>query len=109
MRRSSLFMLIMACGFVAMTALLWHGGADAGRHPAADAARQAALELAITDPCLFTEARYTRHLALADRHAPLQEHPLSLEHFPSGALILPPPTLSAGIDPRQPREEPAEP
>ena len=36
------------------------------------------------------EARYTRHPALADRHAPFQEHPLALEHFPSGSLILPP-------------------
>jgi hypothetical protein len=26
---------------------------------------------------------------LADHHAPFQEHPLALEHFPSGSLILP--------------------
>lgn len=46
--------------------------------------------LHVTDLCLTTEARYTRHPAMADRHAPFQEHPLALEHFPSGALILPP-------------------
>lgn len=46
--------------------------------------------LHVTDLCLTTEARYTRHPALADRHAPFQEHPLALEHFPSGSLILPP-------------------
>lgn len=45
--------------------------------------------LQITDLCLTTEARYTRNPAMADRHAPFQEHPLSLEHFPSGSLILP--------------------
>lgn len=45
--------------------------------------------LHLTDLCLTTEARYTRHPAMADRHAPFQEHPLSLEHFPSGSLILP--------------------
>ncbi len=45
--------------------------------------------LHVTDLCLATEARYTRHLALADRHAPFQEHPLALEHFPSGSMILP--------------------
>jgi hypothetical protein len=45
--------------------------------------------LQVTDLCLATEARYTRHPAMADRHAPFQEHPLALEHFPSGALILP--------------------
>lgn len=47
-------------------------------------------KLHVTDLCLTTEARYTRHLAMADRHAPFQEHPLALEHFPSGSLILPP-------------------
>lgn len=46
--------------------------------------------LGLTDLCLTTEARYTRHPAVADRHAPFQEHPGALEHFPSGALILPP-------------------
>jgi hypothetical protein len=45
--------------------------------------------LQLTDLSLSTEARYTRHPALADRHAPFQDHPLGLEHFPSGSLILP--------------------
>ena len=45
--------------------------------------------LHVTDLCLSTEARYTRHPAMADRHAPFQEHPLALEHFPSGSMILP--------------------
>ena len=49
--------------------------------------------LHVTDLCLATEARYTRHPAMADRHAPFQEHPLALEHFPSGSLILPPPSV----------------
>lgn len=48
--------------------------------------------LQVTDLCLATEARYTRHPAMADRHAPFQEHPLALEHFPTGSLILPPRT-----------------
>ncbi|MEI7818281.1 MAG: hypothetical protein WCI45_13940 [Desulfuromonadales bacterium] len=43
----------------------------------------------MTDLCLATEARYTRHPAMADRHAPFQEHPMALEHFPTGSLILP--------------------
>ena len=46
-------------------------------------------ELSLTDLCLFTEARYTRHPALTDRHAPFQEHPTAFEHFPSGSLLLP--------------------
>lgn len=52
----------------------------------ADQAR--ALEL--TDLCLFTEARYTRHLSQADLHTPFQDHPFAFEHFPSGSLVLPP-------------------
>ena len=54
--------------------------------------RTAALvkRLELTDLCLFTEASYTRHLALADRHTPFQDDPMSLEHFPSGSLAGPP-------------------
>jgi hypothetical protein len=46
--------------------------------------------LRLTDLCLFTEARYTRHPSMADRFAPFQDHPTALEHFPSGSLITPP-------------------
>lgn len=57
--------------------------------------RQASLDLVrrlgLTDLCLFTEARYTRHPALADRHAAFQDHPMGLDHFPSGSLVTPPP------------------
>jgi hypothetical protein len=28
-------------------------------------------------------------LSQADRHTPFQDYPLSLEHFPSGAILLP--------------------
>jgi hypothetical protein len=31
---------------------------------------------------------------MADLHAPFQDHPGALEHFPSGGLISPPPHLS---------------
>ena len=55
-------------------------------------ARQRALvsTLQLTDLCLFTEARYTRHLSQADLHSAFQDHPLGLEKFPSGALVAPP-------------------
>ncbi|MDH4266668.1 MAG: hypothetical protein OEW45_13615 [Deltaproteobacteria bacterium] len=46
--------------------------------------------LELTDLCLFTEASYTRHLSQADFNTPFQDAPLSLEHFPSGALVMPP-------------------
>ena len=47
-------------------------------------------KLDLTDLCLFTEASYTRHLSLADLHTPFQNGPMSLEHFPSGSLVMPP-------------------
>lgn len=49
--------------------------------------------LGLTDLCLFTEARYTRHPSLADVHTPFQDHPLSFEHFPSGSIMAVPPHL----------------
>ena len=52
--------------------------------------------LMLTDLALFTEARYTRHLSMADRHSAFQDHPMSLEHFPSGSIAGPPPHLSEG-------------
>lgn len=51
--------------------------------------RELVRKLRITDLCLFTEARYTRHPSMADRHAPFQEHPAALDHFPSGSMLLP--------------------
>ena len=50
--------------------------------------------LKLTDLCLFTEARYTRHMTQADLNTPFQDHPLSLEHFPSGSLTQPPPGIT---------------
>ncbi len=44
-------------------------------------------QLGLSDLSLFTEARYTRHPSQADYHAPFQDHPAALEHFPSGALL----------------------
>ncbi|MCP3871427.1 MAG: hypothetical protein GY703_25650 [Gammaproteobacteria bacterium] len=48
-------------------------------------------KMGLTDLALFIEARYTRHPSQADRHSAFQEHPLSLEHFPTGSFL--PPSL----------------
>lgn len=47
--------------------------------------------LGLTDLALFTEARYTRHPSQADLQSAFQDHPVALEHFPTGSLM-PPPT-----------------
>ena len=90
MRKSTLFFLIL--GILAVLA------AAAGTHAAYEREQgRAALQeranmvkqLDLTDLCLFTEARYTRHPSQADLHSPFQDHPMSLEHFPSGSLLAP--------------------
>ena len=52
--------------------------------------RRMVEDLHLTDICLFTEARYTRHPSQADLHSPFQDHPTALEHFPSGSFVQPP-------------------
>ena len=42
--------------------------------------------LGLTDLCIATEARYTRHPAVSDAIAPFMDHPGAIEHFPSGSF-----------------------
>lgn len=90
-RRSTLWLqLVLALALLGVAA----AGDAAARREALrpDAEVRAALvsRLGLTDPSLFTEARYTRHLSQADRFSPFQDHPRALEHFPSGAIVAPP-------------------
>jgi hypothetical protein len=55
--------------------------------------REIVRVLGLSDLCLFTEARYTRHPSMADLNTPFQDFPMSLEHFPSGSLMPVPPHL----------------
>ncbi|HIJ94228.1 MAG TPA: hypothetical protein HPP94_00505 [Desulfuromonadales bacterium] len=94
MRRSLQYLGFTAFSLVLLMSLALHAR-SVRAHADAGLNRQSALvkSLQLTDLCLTTEARYTRHPSLADRHAAYQDHPLSLEHFPSGSLIMPPPHL----------------
>jgi hypothetical protein len=86
MRRSIQFLLFIATALTIVLLLPLHA-----RHSQlhSDKGLLQLQNLHVTDLCLTTEARYTRHPAMADRHAPFQEHPLALEHFPSGSLVMP--------------------
>ena len=53
------------------------------------AQQQLVSRLSLTDLSLWTEARYTRHPAMADLFSPFQDHPASFEHFPAGGLMAP--------------------
>ena len=97
MRRSNLYLGLTAFGLALFAASLLDA---ALRHRAAQSglSRRAALvaDLGLTDLALFTEARYTRHPSQADLHSAFQDHPLALEHFPSGSLVpAPRPDLAA--------------
>jgi len=91
MRRSSLFFTYLVIQAALLAAAFMHAAHERG-WSAPDIAETTAMvrHLELTDLCLFTEARYTRHLSQADLHAPFQDHPMSLEHFPSGSLLGPP-------------------
>lgn len=77
--------------------------ADAARLRTADEKTRAATaalveRLGLTDPVLFTEARYTRHPTQADLQSAFQDHPVAFEHFPSGSLIPPPAGILAAYE-----------
>lgn len=91
MRPAHRVLIIFACAAVSFALTF----ADAARLRAdgeagsADMGRLVA-RLGLTDPVLFTEARYTRHPTQADLQSAFQDHPVALEHFPTGSLIPPP-------------------
>lgn len=91
MRNSSLFFLYLSGCILLLGLLSAHAffSEKTGREKLEE---KAALvkTLQLTDLCLFTEARYTRHLSQADLNTAFQDHPLSLEHFPSGSFTQPP-------------------
>jgi len=88
MRKSDVFLggLIASLALFTLTAL----DAFLRTRAAALAIEQRAMLVAnldLTDLALFTEARYTRHPSQADLHSAFQDHPMALDHFPSGSLI----------------------
>jgi len=95
MRKSSFFLVLTAANTLLWCCLIFLHPSFFSETSKAKIAEEKTLvrKLGITDLCLFTEARYTRHLSQADWHSAFQDHPMSLEHFPSGSLVLPPDQL----------------
>ena len=92
MRKSTIYLaFITFCIGVLALLLLGHPllGASYYDKTLADK-KQLVQQLGLTDLCLFTEARYTRHLSQTDLHSAFQDHPMAFEHFPSGSAVLPP-------------------
>jgi hypothetical protein len=90
-RKSTLFLTFTSLSLLFCAGLALHARISAaGSGALRDSSRDLVRRLQLTDLCLFTEARYTRHPAMADHHAPFQDHPMALEHFPTGSLVTPP-------------------
>lgn len=89
-RHSTKFFLCCALSLLVFGALASHAALVSRSAEAADRERlRLARTLRLTDLCLFTEARYTRHPAMADLHSPFQDTPGAFDYFPSGSLLTP--------------------
>lgn len=94
-RRSTVFLAgTTALLAVFATLLLSSRFAAEAALPALSRKAELVRSLELTDLCLFTEASYTRHLAMTDLNTPFQDSPVSFEHFPTGALVGPPARLT---------------
>ena len=94
MRKSTVFLVYIFCNIILLAALGVHSFFQReATNPWLEEMREMVRRLDLADLCLFTEANYTRHLTQADGHVPFQDHPVSLEHFPSGSLLRPPSVL----------------
>jgi len=92
-RRSSAYLVFLAIAAALGVAAGAHARAErARRQPELEAKAAIVRSLGLTDLCLFTEARYTRHPSQADRFTPFQDYPGSPEHFPTGSIVPPPRT-----------------
>jgi hypothetical protein len=90
-RRSTIYLGITAGLVLVLAGIFLHASGEV-RASGPLFARKTSLvrQLELTDLCLFTEASYTRHLSMTDLSTPFQDAPMSLEHFPTGALVEPP-------------------
>ncbi|MBU4233579.1 MAG: hypothetical protein KKD99_10180 [Proteobacteria bacterium] len=99
MRKSDGFWLFIGSGMLLLAAILIQAHFVARADlPLLRQKAAVVKNLGLTDLCLSTEARYTRHLSQSDWHAAFQSHPLALDHFPSGSVFAPPGTLKKSHD-----------
>jgi len=89
-RKSDLFFLFMTASTLLIGIAFVHAEIQTARNlPRLQQQAQMVEKFDLTDLALCSEARYTRHPSQADRHTAFQDHPVSLEHFPTGSVIGP--------------------
>ena len=90
-RKSSLCLTLLGAVVLLMSLMFAHASLQRqADDPALNHLAGVVKTLELTDLCLFTEARYTRHPSQADLYSAFQDHPAALEHFPTGSIAGPP-------------------
>jgi hypothetical protein len=98
-RKSTLFLSYLGVFTGALILVFVHAGLERRGDSPLVRERTAMVErFGLTDLCIFTDARYTRNPAVADLSTPFQDHPMSMEHFPSASVIAPPALLRRSPD-----------
>ncbi|MEX1309972.1 MAG: hypothetical protein AB1Z65_06095 [Candidatus Sulfomarinibacteraceae bacterium] len=91
MRRSNAYLAFLTTAAILFGAMFVHAAVSRRQAaPRLERTTEMVRRLDLTDLCLFTEARYTRHPTMADVNSLFQDSPLSLEHYPAGSLMAPP-------------------
>jgi hypothetical protein len=91
LRKSSLALILAGIGVLLIGLMFGHAHLQRRADlPLIDAVARVVATLELTDLALFTEARYTRHPSQADLQSAFQDHPVALEHFPTGSIAGPP-------------------
>ena len=87
MRPSQILLIILLVFFFIDTSLFIHSRRLEKELQADEEIQKIVVAgLGLTDLCVATEARYTRHPAVSDPMAPFMDHPGALEHFPTGSF-----------------------
>jgi len=91
MRKSNLFLSYLGIAIALFFLMFAHASWERNKAaPVLEDKREMVAKLELTDLCLFTEARYTRHPVMADLNTAFQDYPMSFEHYPTGSLVPPP-------------------
>jgi hypothetical protein len=105
-RKSDVFLAAMGVGLYLVMHLMLHSYfASRSGMPSISACKELVEKYGLADLCLFTDAQYSRNPVLTDLSAPFQDHPVSLEHFPSGMLLPPPVRMAIAGEARNSEED----
>ncbi|MDA8077698.1 MAG: hypothetical protein M0Z79_02055 [Nitrospiraceae bacterium] len=91
MNRASVFLACVSLCLLTLTGLIfWSGETVKQQNRTVRDLGEISACLRLTDLSFSHDARYTRHPSQADLFSAFQDHPGSIEHFPSGSVSAPP-------------------